>query len=44
MNISYQWLKEYVDFDMTAEEIGTTTHPYSGTTTYSGSFTGTRVE
>ena len=22
MNISYKWLKEYVDFDMTAEEVG----------------------
>ena len=21
MNISYKWLKEYVDFDMTAEEV-----------------------
>ena len=26
------------------KKIGTITHPYSGTTTYSGSFTGTRVE
>ncbi len=22
MNVSYKWLKEYVDFDMTAEEVG----------------------
>ena len=22
MNVSYKWLKEYVDFDMSAEEVG----------------------
>ena len=25
MNISYKWLKEYVDFDLTAQQVGRST-------------------